>query len=60
MPYSGNDLGDRRVSEVEGLDEGDDVGGMLFPFCISVPPLGRVAKEGGVPHVARLLPMPVT
>ncbi len=60
MPNYGNNLGDRRVSKVEGLDEGDDAGGMLFPLCITVPPLGRVAKEGSVPYVARLLPVPVT
>ncbi|CAN5968807.1 unnamed protein product [Sphagnum jensenii] len=60
VPYSGNDLGDRRVSKVEGLDEGDDAGGMLLPLRITVPPLSRVTKEGSVPYVARLLPMPVT
>jgi len=33
---------------------------MLLPLCITVPPLGRVTKEGSVPYVARLLPMLVT
>jgi hypothetical protein len=29
VPHSGNDLGDRRVSEIQLLDKGDDVGGCV-------------------------------
>jgi hypothetical protein len=60
VPHPSNDLGDRRVAEVHLLDESDDVGGMLLPPSISVPPLGRVTKEGGIAHVARLLPVPIS
>ncbi len=60
VPHPGNDLGDRRVAEVQVLDESDDAGSVLLPPCISVSPLSRVAKEGGVTHVARLLPVPVS
>jgi len=60
VPHSGNDLGDRRVAEAQVLDESDDTGGVLLPPCILVSPLGRVAKEGGVTHVARLLPVLVS
>jgi hypothetical protein len=60
MPYSGNDLGDRRVSEAERLDEGDDAGNMVLLLCVSVPPLGRIAEEGSVPDIARLLPVPIS
>ncbi len=59
MPHHGDDLGDRRVLEVEELNEGDDAGGVLLPPCISVSPLGRIAKERGVANVARLLPVPI-
>jgi len=58
VPHLGNDLGDCRVSEVK-LNDGDDVGGVLLPPCISVSPLGRIAKKRGVTNVARLLPVPV-
>jgi len=47
VPHPGDDLGDRRISKVEGLNEGDDAGGVLLPPCISVSPLGRIAKERG-------------
>ncbi len=60
VPHSGDDLGDCRVAEVQMLDESDDAGSVLLPPCISVSPLSRVAKEGGVAHVARLLPVPVS
>jgi hypothetical protein len=33
---------------------------VLLPPCISVSPLSQVSKEGGVAHVARLLPVPVS
>jgi hypothetical protein len=33
---------------------------VLLPPYILVSPLGRVAKEGGVAHVARLLPVLVS
>ncbi len=59
VPHLGNDLGDCRVSEVKKLNEGDDVGGVLLPPCISVSPFGRIAKERGLANVARLLPVPV-
>jgi len=59
VPHPGNDLGDRGVSEVEELDESDDAGSVLFSPCISISPLGRVAKERGVANVTRLLPVPV-
>jgi len=57
VPHSGNDLGDCQLAEVQMLDESDDAGSVLLPPCISVSPLSRVAKEGGVAHVARLLPV---
>ncbi|CAK9226326.1 unnamed protein product [Sphagnum troendelagicum] len=60
MPHPGNDLGDRRVAKVQMLDESDDVGSVLLPPCISISPLTRVVEEGGVAHVARLLPVQVT
>ncbi|CAM6055526.1 unnamed protein product [Sphagnum tenellum] len=60
VPHSGNDLGDRRVAEVQMLDESDDTRGVLLLPCISVSPLSRVSKEGGIAHVARLLPVPVS
>ncbi len=59
MPHSGNDLGNRRVVQTQVLDEGDDVGGVMFFPSILVPSLGGVSKEGSVAHVARRLPMPV-
>jgi hypothetical protein len=60
VPHPGNDLGDRRVSEVEEFNEGDDAGGVLLPPCILVSPFGRIAKERGVAYVARLLLVPVS
>ncbi len=42
------------------MNEGGDVGGVLALFYILVPSLGRVAKEGGVSHVVRFLPMPIS
>ncbi len=42
------------------LDEGNDAGGMLFFPCISISPLGRITKEGGVPNVVFLLPVPIS
>ncbi len=60
VPHSSDDLHDRRVVEVQVLDKSDDVGSVLLPPCISVSPFSRVAEEGGVAHVARLLPVPVS
>ncbi len=60
VPHYGNDLGDRRVAEAQMLDKSDDAGSVLLPPCISVSPLSGVAKEGGVAHVARLLPVLVS
>jgi hypothetical protein len=57
VPHPGNDLGGRQVAEVQVLDESNDVGSVLLPLCISVSPLSRVAKEGGVAHVAHLFPV---
>ncbi len=59
VPHSGNDLGNRRVVQIQVLDEGDDAGGVMFFLGILVPSLGGVSKEGSVAHVARRLPMPV-
>ncbi len=42
------------------LDEGDNAGGVLFPLCVPVSPLGRVAEEGGVANIVLLLPVPIT
>jgi len=42
------------------LDEGGDVGGVLDFPCVLVPSLGRVAEKGGVSHVLRFLPMPIS
>jgi len=53
VPHSGNDLGNRRVVQTQVLDEGDDVGGVMFFPSILVPSLGRVSKEGSIAHVAR-------
>jgi len=60
MPHSGNNLGDCRVAEAQMLDESDDAGSVLLPPCVSVSPLSRVSKEGGVAHVAHLLPVLVS
>jgi len=46
--------------EVQLLDESDDARGMLLPPSISVSPLGRKTEEGGIAHVARLLPVPLS
>jgi len=59
VPHSSNDLCDRRVAEIQVLDESDDVWGVLLPR-IPVSPLSQVVEEGGVAHVARLLPVPVS
>ncbi len=42
------------------MDESDDAGSVLLPPGIPIPSLSEVTKEGGVAHVARLLPMPVS
>jgi len=42
------------------LDESDDAGNVLLPFGIPIPSLSKVTKEGGVAHVAHLLPMLVS
>jgi hypothetical protein len=42
------------------LDKSDDAGSVLLPLGIPIPSLSRVTKEGGVAHVAHLLPMPVS
>ncbi len=42
------------------MDEGDNVGGVMFPLCVPVSPLGRVAEEGGVANLVLLLPVPIT
>jgi len=60
VPHPGNDLGNGQVSEIKKLNESDDAGGVLLPPCISVSPLGRIAKERGVANVARLLPVQVS
>ncbi len=57
MPHSGNDLGNRRVVQIQVLDEGDDARRVMFFPSILVPSLGGVSKEGSVAHVARRLPM---
>jgi len=59
VPHSGNDLGNRRVVQIQVLDEGDDAGRVMFFPGILVPSLGRVSKEGSVTHVTRRLPMSV-
>jgi hypothetical protein len=35
-------------------------GGVMNSPGILVPPFGRVAEKGGVSHVLRLLPMPIS
>jgi hypothetical protein len=57
VPHSGYDLDNRKVAKVQLLDESDDVGSVLLPPGIPVPSLSGVTKEGGIAHVARLLPM---
>jgi len=59
VPHSGHDLGNRRVVQIQVLDEGDDAGEVMFFPGILVSSLGGVSKEGSVAHVARRLPMPV-
>ncbi|CAK9857536.1 unnamed protein product [Sphagnum jensenii] len=60
VPHFGNDLDDRQVAKVQLLDECDDVGSVLLLPGVLVSPLSRVTKEGGIAHVARLLPVPVS
>ncbi len=60
MPYPSNDLGGRGVPEVQLLDEFDHPGGLVQFLCVLIAPFGRVAEERGVPHVARLLLVPVS
>ncbi len=60
VPHPNNDLGSRRVSEVQPLDEVDDPGGAVQVFGVLVAPLGGVTEKRCVPHVARLLPVPVS
>jgi len=55
-----NDLGGRGVPEAQPLDEFDNPRGSVRFSCVLVAPLGGVAKERSVPHVARLLPVPVS
>jgi hypothetical protein len=57
VPHSGNDLGNRRVVQIQVLDESDDAGRVMFFPGILLPSLGGVSKEGSVAHVARRLPM---
>ncbi len=42
------------------MDESDNAGSVLLPPGILVPSFNGVTKEGGVAHVAHLLPMPVS
>ncbi len=42
------------------MDESDDARSVLLPPGIPVPSLSGVTKEGGVAHVACLLPMPIS
>ncbi len=60
MPHSGDDLGNRRVVLVQLLDKSDDVGSVLLPLGIPIPSLSEETKEGGIAHVAHLLPMLVS
>ncbi len=60
VPHFSDDLCDRRVAKVQVLDKSDDVGSVLLPPCISVSPLNQVAEEGGIAHVASLLPVLVS
>ncbi len=48
MPKSSNHLGVRGVSKVEALEEGLHARGVGRFSCVSVSPLGSVAKEGNV------------
>ncbi len=60
VPNPSNDMGGRGVPEAQPLDEFNDLGGSVRFFCVLIAPFGGVAKERSVPHVARLLPVPVS
>ncbi len=60
MSNPSNGLGGRGVSEVQPLNEFDDPGGSVQFSCVLVASLGGVTEERNVPHVARLLPVPVS
>jgi len=60
VPHPGDDLGGRGVPEVQMLDEVDNPGGMMRFFGILVTPLRGISKERSIPHVSRLLPVPVS
>lgn len=55
-----NDLGNRGVLEFQPLNEVYDSGGVVRLPSVLVAPLGGVAEEKSVPHLARLLPVPVS
>jgi hypothetical protein len=59
VPDPSNGLGGHGVSKVQPLDEFDDPRGSVRFSCILVASLGGVTEERNVPHVARLLPMPL-
>jgi hypothetical protein len=59
VPQFRYDLGGCGVAEVEVLDEGQEVGGVVGSPSILIASFGGVAEEGGGPHSGRLLPVPL-
>jgi hypothetical protein len=60
VPNPRNNLGGRGVLKVQPLDKFDDPGGAVWFSSVLVVLLGGVTEERGVPHVARLLPVPIS
>jgi len=60
VPDPSNNLGGRGVSEAQSLDEFDNPEGSVWFSCILVAPFGGVTEERSVPHVVRLLPVPIS
>jgi hypothetical protein len=58
VPQSHYDLGGCGVAEVEVLDKGQEIGGVVGSPGILIASSGGVAEEGGVPHSGRLLLVP--
>ncbi len=60
MPDPNKDLGGRGVPEFQPLDEFHNPKGLVRFSCVLIAPLGGVSEERSVPHVVRLLPVPVS
>ncbi len=60
VPDPSNNLGGCGVPKAQPLDEFDNPGGSVQFSCVLVSPFGGVAEERSVPHVVRLLPVPIS